>query len=281
MTTSSRIVAAIVLVPVVVVLVFYAPAWLQSSAVVLAAVLSVFEIAMMLVPPLQLLGQPVENIKIARRGAAVGAPLCVSLLSAVFLVCFFNFNFHHPVVIIAMVVLLACVGAAWRGGIERKIGSMIGMLVSFCYACLPWLCIWYLLRSGQTNELVFLLAVVWLSEAAAYFGGLKYGKRPLAKLISPAKTMEGLAFALLAGVVVSMLLAPLLRWGIPVYIYPLVGLATVLLATVGDLVLSVCKRFSGVSDSGSIIPGHGGILDCVDGVIAAAPFILLWTIWLD
>ena len=279
MTTSSRILAAVVLVPIVVAVIFYAPPWLQSAAVVLVSLVSVFELAMMLVPPLQLLGQPVADIKLARRGAAVGAPLCVSLLTAVFLVCFFYF--HHPVTIIAMVVALACIGAAWKGDIAHKIGSMIGMLVSFCYACLPWLCIWYLLRSGQRDELIFLLAVVWLSEAAAYFGGLKYGKHSLAKLVSPTKTLEGLAFALLAGAVVAVLLAPLLRWGIPIYTYPLIGMATVLIATGGDLLMSVCKRFSGVSDSGSIIPGHGGILDCADGVIAAAPFILLWTMWLD
>lgn len=280
MTTSSRILAAIVLVPLVTAVIFYAPPWLQSAVLVLVSVLSVFEIAMMLVPPLQLLGQPVADIKVARRGAAVGAPLCVALLTAVFLVWFF-YVFRHPVTIIAMMVLLACIGAAWRGGIEHKIGSMIGMLVSFCYACLPWVCVWYLLQAGQRDELVFLLAVVWLSEAAAYFGGLKYGKRPLAKLISPSKTLEGLAFALLAGAVVAVLLVPLLRWGIPLYAYPLVGMATVLIATGGDLLMSVCKRFSGVSDSGSIVPGHGGILDCADGVIAAAPFILLWTMWLD
>ncbi|MDE3268839.1 MAG: phosphatidate cytidylyltransferase [Pseudomonadota bacterium] len=279
MTTGSRIVSALILVPIVAAVIFYAPSWLQAAAVVLVSVVSVFELAMMLIPPLQLLGQPVADIKLARRGAAVGAPLCVSLLTAGFLVCFFYF--HHPVTIIAMVVLLACIGAAWCGGIAYKLGSIVGMLVSFCYACLPWVCVWYLMRSGNIHELVYLFTVVWLSEAAAYFGGLKYGKRPLAKLISPSKTLEGLAFALLAGVVVAVLLAPLLRWGIPIYIYPGVGIATVLIATGGDLLMSVCKRFSGVSDSGSLIHGHGGILDCADGVLAVAPFLLLWTMWLD
>lgn len=279
MTTSSRILAALVFVPIVAATIFYATPWMQSAVVVLVSVVSVFELAMMLVPPLQLLGQPVEDIKLARRGAAVGAPLCVALLTVVFLVCFFYF--HHPVTIIATVVAITCIGAAWKGDIAHKIGSMIGMLVSFCYACLPWLCIWYLLRSGHTNALIYLLAVVWLSEAAAYFGGLKYGKRPLAKLVSPTKTWEGLVFALLAGAVVTLLLMPWLSWGIPIYVYPLVGVATVLIATGGDLLMSVCKRFSGVSDSGSVIPGHGGILDCADGLIAAAPFIMLWTIWLD
>ena len=126
----------------------------------------------------------------------------------------------------------------------------------------------------------WLLTLVWLADAAAYFGGKYFGKRPLAKVISPSKTMEGMFSSLLIGAITVCGFAPFLDWQVSFYVYPLVGIVGALLATAGDLLESVCKRFARVSDSGSILPGHGGLLDCTDGVLITAPALLLWLNWL-
>ena len=277
--TSTRIFTAIVFVPLILYLVYFAPLWMQMLAMAVVIMLSVFEMSMLIVPPLQALGQPLPEIKTARRGTAVGLPLCTALVSGLF---FLAFYYHpQPVTIIATIVTLACIGASWRGSIDRKMGSFVGILVSFCYACLPWLCVWYLLASKQTSEVFLLFSVVWLSEAAAYFGGIKLGKRPLTKEISPAKTLEGTVCALVVGSLVATLLAPFLQWQVPFFVYPLVGFIGAALAAAGDLLESLCKRFAGANDSGSILPGHGGMLDCTDGVLVAAPIFLLWLTWFN
>jgi phosphatidate cytidylyltransferase len=121
---------------------------------------------------------------------------------------------------------------------------------------------------------VVLLAVVWVGEAAAYYGGRTLGRHPLAPGISPKKTVEG-AFAGLigsvtAGVVLGVYLTdhssgPLLAAAF------LAGLA----AQAGDLAESALKRSAGVKDSSAILPGHGGMLDRLDGILFAAP-VLYW-----
>jgi phosphatidate cytidylyltransferase len=120
---------------------------------------------------------------------------------------------------------------------------------------------------------MYLLILIWVADISAYFVGKKYGQRKLAPEISPGKTMAGfygaLASALLCGVALSFLYDfPLMNASDIV----LLSVLTVLISIYGDLFFSVVKRQSGVKESGSLLPGHGGILDRIDSMIAATPF---------
>jgi phosphatidate cytidylyltransferase len=122
----------------------------------------------------------------------------------------------------------------------------------------------------------FLLALIttWLTDTFAYLGGRAFGKHLLAPVVSPKKTWEGFA----AGIVGAILTAVIANWcfgvGMRPLIAALVGILIALAATVGDLAESLLKRQTGVKDSGTLIPGHGGILDRIDGLLFA--FIVVY-----
>ena len=125
------------------------------------------------------------------------------------------------------------------------------------------------------------VAIVWAADTGAYFAGRHYGRRKLSPRISPNKTVEGLAGGLVCGLAVALALAPLA--GATLAQLPavaLVALVAVAFSVVGDLFESLLKRHVGAKDSGDLIPGHGGILDRIDGVIAALPVFALGKAWL-
>ncbi len=125
------------------------------------------------------------------------------------------------------------------------------------------------------------LGVVWAADTGAYFSGRKFGgrvfgSRKLAPTISPNKTIEGLVGGVLAGTIAGVLLG--LLAGAEVAQLPavaLVSMVAALFSVIGDLFESLLKRHAGVKDSGHLIPGHGGILDRIDGVLAALPVFAL------
>lgn len=119
--------------------------------------------------------------------------------------------------------------------------------------------------------LIYLLFLVWAADIGAYFTGKLWGKNKLIPLVSPGKTLEGVA----GGMILSMLVA------VVAYLYfrPtavgswfLLAFMIALVSLMGDLFISMLKRRTGIKDTGNLIPGHGGILDRLDSLIAAAPF---------
>ena len=136
-------------------------------------------------------------------------------------------------------------------------------------------------RVGGT--LLFLLPVVvtWLSDTAAYVGGRRLGRRPLAPRVSPNKTVAGAVSAVIAGPVVALAYAGiLLPLAGGVSVGPgravLFGLAAAVAGIVGDLVESLVKRECGVKDASHILPGHGGILDRLDSMLWVFPVAYLF-----
>lgn len=120
--------------------------------------------------------------------------------------------------------------------------------------------------------LLFILVLIWTADSGAYFTGKKWGKHKLAPIVSPGKTIEGLLGALVFGIIWSIAyysFAPYSEVGLPQFMA--LCFLIIMVSVVGDLFESVLKRKRGVKDSGHILPGHGGILDRVDSVIAAMP----------
>jgi len=139
----------------------------------------------------------------------------------------------------------------------------------------------------QTNGplwLIVCLILIWSTDTFAYFTGRLLGKRPLAPLVSPKKTLEGFW----GGLIGTILLAtgsyfahflPSHSFGMGFWLVLTMG--TILLSVIGDLFESLMKRLAGVKDSGKLLPGHGGILDRLDSLFAAVPFFALMMTWLQ
>jgi phosphatidate cytidylyltransferase len=126
--------------------------------------------------------------------------------------------------------------------------------------------------------LLFALVITWVGDTVAYFVGRAIGKRPLAPVLSPKKTWEGTVASILG----ALLVAVLFREWLIVPLPHLLAMATVgnLAGQAGDLLESAYKRSAGVKDSGSLLPGHGGMLDRIDALILAIPVVWYYWIWI-
>lgn len=169
----------------------------------------------------------------------------------------------------------------WLRGYPEQSRWLFGRIAS------PFVGILILIPSWRALELIhqqeqgvgllfFLLLLIWGADIGAYLAGTRWGRTKLAPKVSPGKSLEGV----LGGMITSMAVAALFYH---FFDFQSIGLWTLLLAVVvivifsvvGDLVESAYKRHAGIKDSGQLIPGHGGILDRVDSLTAAAPLYLL------
>ena len=169
----------------------------------------------------------------------------------------------------ALIVLMALTGlATFLAALNRTLGLWAALGVA--YAGLPAIAL-VTLRSDPSfgmKALFWLLAVVWASDSAAYFAGRLIGGPRLAPVISPNKTWAGAIGAMVGAAIAGAAAAKLLVGAAlaPVFL----GMALSIVAQAGDLFKSALKRKYGLKDSGNLIPGHGGIIDRVDGAVAAA-----------
>lgn len=130
----------------------------------------------------------------------------------------------------------------------------------------------------QPSLLLFVLVIVWAADIGAYFAGKKFGRVKLAPNISPGKTWEGVIGGLFLAAVLVLLSS---RWLEPDLIVLLpFCLSVAIISIIGDLTVSMFKRDAGIKDSGRFFPGHGGVLDRIDSVTAAAPLFALGVSWM-
>lgn len=144
-----------------------------------------------------------------------------------------------------------------------------------------WLAVIVLHGTGLPGPqlLLYLMALIWIADSGAYFGGRLWGRRKLAPQVSPGKTWEGALCAVLAVIIYSVLAAQWFQFsGNPLVYFVVLSVITVIFSIFGDLTESMFKRHAGMKDSGSLLPGHGGVLDRIDSITAAAPVFVvgLW-----
>lgn len=135
-------------------------------------------------------------------------------------------------------------------------------------------------RGAPARWIVWLLAIVWTADSAAYLVGRTIGRRKLAPVLSPRKSLEGfIGGILVAGLVGALIAGPLFTLGTPEEVRPLWGLVWGLIiataAEAGDLLESLFKRVAGAESASNLIPGHGGVLDRIDSLLLAAPVTLI------
>lgn len=135
-----------------------------------------------------------------------------------------------------------------------------------------WAALWLHGQSPFGKWFLFVVLLVWVADIGAYFVGRRFGRHKLAPQISPGKTREGVYGALAGGVLFALVAMPWL--GLPWTAGPeFLGLVliTVVFSVIGDLFESLIKRHSNSKDSGTLLPGHGGVLDRIDSMLAALP----------
>jgi phosphatidate cytidylyltransferase len=173
---------------------------------------------------------------------------------------------------------------AYGFGSDHDSGARVAKLAAGTLAVVPAWCALVLVHAQRPNGhlwLLIALGIVWAADTGAYFAGRKFGRHKLSPRISPNKTLEGLAGGALAGIAVGVAGAAFAGTPLPrLPAFALVAVLVVLASVVGDLFESLLKRHAGVKDSGNLIPGHGGLLDRMDSVLAALPVFALAKEWL-
>ena len=184
---------------------------------------------------------------------------------------------HWQALLLCAGVLWWLVALAWVVRYQQGFDPEV-MRNPWLAAAVGWLVLvpcWFalvLLHSGANGPylVMFLFVLIWSADTGAYFAGRLFGRRRLASQVSPGKTLEGLAGATLAVVVVTMVTADETR-AMGLVAPFVVALVVMLVSVLGDLTESLFKRRAGLKDSGTLLPGHGGVLDRIDSLTAAAP----------
>ena len=160
--------------------------------------------------------------------------------------------------------------------------AFVDAAVTFTASIMLPLCLstLFLIRDISYEWLLYLYFVVWCSDVFAYFVGVKFGKHKLIETVSPKKSIEGLIggtiFALIAGLLINhYLLEKSVLW------ITILTIELIAIGVLGDLIESMIKRSANVKDSGTLIPGHGGMYDRFDSIIFASPLLFLYINILD
>jgi phosphatidate cytidylyltransferase len=135
------------------------------------------------------------------------------------------------------------------------------------------------LRPNGKIWIFFLLSVIFASDTGAFYFGKFLGRHKLYAAISPNKTWEGAAGGLLSSIIVALLFIRVLKFHHVSLAIVLLVLALSIAGQIGDLAESMLKRNHGIKDSGKILPGHGGILDRIDGLLFSVPILYLFLTW--
>ena len=265
----KRILTALILIPLVLLLVFLAPVWLVTLAVAAVAAMAAWEF-----------------LGLAEKTGA--NPPRVAVLVAI--VALFVGNFALPdqtTIILGALSLGLLVYCTFSQPVEQMIPDAATSIFCLLYTgftltALPAL----IAQTNGPSLVVFLLCVVWAGDIAALYVGHLWGRHKLAPKLSPNKTWEGTLGSVAGSLLITGVLLALahllavhfnsakLSYSEDIWYWLILAVVVNAAAQVGDLAESALKRSAGVKDSGTLLPGHGGVLDRIDALLLAAP--VLW-----
>ena len=182
---------------------------------------------------------------------------------------------HAAVVwwIIAFALVIAFQLGVWR---PSQWPGLVWMVVGWLVIVPCWLSVVELHRATEHGPglVLAMLVIIWMADIGAYFAGHAFGKNKLASNVSPGKTWEGAVGGMVASIAAAVVYV---QWIAAVELMGFIVLTAVvvLVSVLGDLTESLFKRVSGIKDSGALLPGHGGVLDRIDSLTAAAPVFAL------
>jgi len=265
----KRVLTALILAPLVLVLVFIGPMWLITAAVAGVAMLAAWEFLALT----------------EHRGAKPPKVLTLGTIALLF-----AGNYQWPdetATIFGLFCIVLLVYCTFRSPVERALADATSSVFALFYLGLTLIPI-PMLREATNGPslLAFLFLTVWAGDTVAMYAGRAFGKRKLAPNLSPNKTWAGAIGSIVGAMAVAGILLALstylAQWNSvklsysdgPLWYWLVLAAVVNAAAQVGDLAESALKRSAGVKDSGTLLPGHGGILDRIDALLLAAP--VLW-----
>ena len=265
----KRVLTAIILAPLVLVLVFLGPMWLITLVVAGVAMLAAWEFLALT----------------EHRGAK---PPRVLTLGSIGLL--FAGNYLWPdetITIFGLFSIILLVFCTFKSPVERALADVTSSIFALFYLGLTLIPLPMLREaSNGPSLLAFLFLTVWAGDTVAMYAGRRFGRRKMAPNLSPNKTWAGAIGSVVGAIAVAAILLALssslaqlnsVRLSFadaPVWYWLVLAVVVNVAAQVGDLAESALKRSAGVKDSGTLLPGHGGVLDRIDALLLAAP--VLW-----
>lgn len=267
----QRILTAIVLIPLVIIALFFAPLSIFSYLIITVCALAAWEWS-------NFLGMVKKTQK------AAFMVLIIILLVLLYLIPIdlslkgklFTYIICLSIVwwLIALLLVVSYPKSAkyWSKSILIKLLFALFTLIPFYISMLELRSISYDIdRYTGAVWLLYVFVLVWATDTGAYFAGRAIGKRKLAVKVSPGKTIEGFIGGVSLAILVCMLVYLTRYFAISFINFLISSLLAILVSVLGDLTESMFKREAGIKDSGNLIPGHGGILDRIDSLTAAVP----------
>ena len=267
----QRILTAIVLIPLVIIALFFAPLSIFSYLIIAVCALATWEWS-------HFLGMVEKTQK------AIFMVLIISLLALLYLIPIdlslkgklYTYIICLSIVwwLIALLLVISYPQSAkyWSKSILIKLLFALFTLIPFYISMLELRSINYDIdRYTGAVWLLYVFVLVWATDTGAYFAGRAIGKRKLAVKVSPGKTIEGFIGGVSLAILVCMLVYLTGYFAISFINFLISSLLAILVSVLGDLTESMFKREAGIKDSGNLIPGHGGILDRIDSLTAAVP----------
>jgi phosphatidate cytidylyltransferase len=266
----KRILTAIILIIAVVALVLFGAPWMVTLFSSIVAALAAY-----------------EYIQLT---AAAGNPVPLWWMAASVALFFLAVNFQpqDTIAAVSLATLVLFTWSAFKSPLDRVLNETAAGLFALLYICYPLTLLPQLLVKWDGPALLlFLFVCVWSGDIAALYIGKRFGRRKLAPRLSPNKTWEGAIASVVASVLFGMALIgagdyltlhgsnfTLLHTSEPWWQSLLLAIILNIAAQLGDLLESALKRGVNIKDSGTLLPGHGGILDRIDALLLAAP--VLW-----
>jgi phosphatidate cytidylyltransferase len=259
-THVKRVVTALIAIPPLIGIICFAPFYVLALLLMVVALASLHEFYRMIRPPVQ------------------KALMIITYLLSVFLFSSLIFREHFYVAVLPLFFMIPLGYVLLSSGPDNALKrDGIGLtIVGPFYVCLPLMLLVLVARLPQGRLWIFyLLSVVFAGDTAAFYVGRRFGKHGLIH-ISPGKTWEGTVGGLLANAVVAGIFGSIFFPSLSLVSIMVLAISIGIFGQIGDLVESLFKRSSDLKDSGTLLPGHGGILDRIDSLLFAIPVLYLY-----